>query len=137
VITHIRFLVDDLARDVAFYRDVMLLKQVVDVPGIYAELDAGAVRLAFYRRDLMSEVLGEACGTRGGNDLVLALRVRSVDEEAARLAAKGVLLTRPPHDQAAWRQRVAHLRDASGRLVELWSPTLAARAAALPPEGAQ
>lgn len=137
MITHIRFLVDDLARDVAFYRDVMLLKQVVDVPGIYAELDAGAVRLAFYRRDLMSEVLGEACGTRGGNDLVLALRVRSVDEEAARLAAKGVLLTRPPHDQAAWHQRVAHLRDASGRLVELWSPTLAARAATLPPEGAQ
>lgn len=122
MITHIRFLVDDLARDVAFYRDTMLLKQVVDVPGVYAELDAGAVRLAFYRRDLMSEVLGEACGTRGGNDFVLALRVRSVDEEAARLAATGVLLTRPPRDQPAWYQRVAHLRDASGRLVEIWSP---------------
>jgi catechol 2,3-dioxygenase-like lactoylglutathione lyase family enzyme len=137
VITHIRFLVDDLARDIAFYRDVMLLKQAVDVPGIYAEFDAGAVRLAFYRRDLMADVLGESCGTRAGNDLVLALRVRSVDEEAARLAAKGVLLVRPPHDQPAWYQRVAHLRDASGRLVELWSPTLAARAATLPPEGAQ
>jgi catechol 2,3-dioxygenase-like lactoylglutathione lyase family enzyme len=122
VITHIRFLVDDLARDVAFYRDVLLLEQVVDVPGIYAELDAGAVRLAFYRRDLMGEVLGEPCGTRSGNDCVLCLRVRSVDEEAARLAAKGVLLAKPPHDQAAWYQRVAHLRDASGRLVELWSP---------------
>ena len=122
MITHIRFLVDDLAKDVAFYRDVLLLKQVVDVPGIYAELDAGAVRLAFYRRDLMSGVLGEASGTRHGNAFVLCLRVRSVDEEAARLAAKGVLLVRPPHDQEAWFQRVAHLHDASGRLVELWSP---------------
>lgn len=122
MITHIRFLVDDLARDVAFYRDVMLLKQVVDVPGIYAELDAGAVRLAFYRRDLMSGVVGEALGTRHGNDVVLALRVRSVDEEAARLAAKGMLLAKAPHDQAAWYQRVAHLHDASGRLIEIWSP---------------
>ena len=122
MITHVRFLVDDLARDVAFYRDVMLLRQVVDVPGIYAELDAGAVRLAFYRRDLMSEVLGQACGTRGGNDFVLALRVRSVDEEAARLAALGILLMKPPHDLPAWYQRVAHLRDASGRLLEIWSP---------------
>jgi catechol 2,3-dioxygenase-like lactoylglutathione lyase family enzyme len=122
MITHIRFLVDDLAREVAFYRDVMLLKQVVDVPGIYAEFDAGAVRLAFYRRDLMSGVLGEEAGSRHGDDCVLALRVRSVDEEAARLAARGILLLRPPHDQEAWVQRVAHLRDASGRLLEIWTP---------------
>lgn len=122
MITHIRFLVDDLARDVVFYRDVMLLRQVVDVPGVYAELDAGAVRLAFYRRDLMSGVLGEACGARNGDDVVLALRVRSVDEEAARLAAMGILLVKPPHDQETWHQRVAHLRDASGRIVELWMP---------------
>lgn len=26
------------------------------------------------------------------------------------------------HDQPAWVQRVAHLRDASGRAVEPWSP---------------
>lgn len=122
MITHIRFLVDDLAADVAFYRDVMGLQRVVDVPGIYAEFDGGALRLAFYRADLMAGVVGDAAGSRRGNDVVVCLRVASVDEEAARLAAKGVLLLRPPHDQEAWYQRVAHLRDASGRLVELWSP---------------
>jgi catechol 2,3-dioxygenase-like lactoylglutathione lyase family enzyme len=122
MLTHVRFLVEDLAPDIAFYRDVMGLRQVVDVPGVYAEFDAGAVRLAFYRSNAMSEVLGDDAGTRQGNACVVCLRVPSVDGEAARLAAKGILLLRPPHDQAAWRQRVAHLRDAAGRYVELWSP---------------
>ena len=122
MLTHVRLLVDDLAPDVAFYRDIMGLRLVVDVPGVYAEFDAGAARLAFYRADLMAQVAGEDAGSRRGNACVLCLRVGSVDAEAARLAAKGVLLLRPPHDQAVWRQRVAHLRDASGRLVEIWAP---------------
>jgi catechol 2,3-dioxygenase-like lactoylglutathione lyase family enzyme len=121
VLSHIRFLVADLAPDVAFYRDVMGMPQVVDVPGVYAEFDAGAVRLAFYRADLMAQVVGADTVMRG-DACVLALRVPSVDTEAGRLAAKGILLVRPPHDQPVWHQRVAHLRDASGRLVELWSP---------------
>jgi catechol 2,3-dioxygenase-like lactoylglutathione lyase family enzyme len=127
MLTHVRFLADDIAPDVAFYRDLMGLPQVVDVPGVYAEFDAGAVRLAFYRRDLMAGVVGgAAAGGSGG--CVVCLRVASVDAEAARLAARGLLLLTPPHDQAAWHQRVAHLRDAAGRLVELWSPLRAAPA---------
>ena len=129
MLTHIRFLVDDLAPDVAFYRNVIGLHQRISVPGVYAEFDAGAVRLAFYRADLMSEVLGAPAGTQQGDACVLCLRVDSVDAEAARLAAKGVALVRAPHDQPLWLQRVAHLRDASGRLVELWSP-LARKASA-------
>ena len=120
-LTHVRFLVPDLAADVAFYRDTIGLKQVVDVPGIYAEFDAGASRLAFYRADLMADVLGTR--TRGqGDDVVLCLRVDDVDAQAARLRSRGVPLLREPHDQPAWYQRVAHLRDTSGRVVELWSP---------------
>ena len=122
IVTHLRFLVDDLGRDVAFYRDVMGLPLVVEVPGVYAELDGGGARLAFYRAGLMADVLREPAGTRRGDDVVICLRVPSVDEEVARLAARGILMLRPPHDQAAWYQRVAHLRDASGRIVELWSP---------------
>jgi catechol 2,3-dioxygenase-like lactoylglutathione lyase family enzyme len=126
MLTHVRLLADDLAADVAFYRDVVGLRQVVDVPGVYAEFDAGAVRLAFYRRDLMEGVVPGA-PLRGHGACVLCLRVPSVDAEAARLAAAGILLVRPPHDQAAWHQRVAHVRDASGRLVELWSPLRSAQ----------
>lgn len=119
--SHLRFLVTDVAADVAFYRDTIGLKQVVDVPGVYAEFDTGASRLAFYRADLMGEVLGSKAGTRG-DDLVLCLRVGDVDAETARLASRGVALLREPHDQPAWYQRVAHFRDAAGRVLELWSP---------------
>lgn len=121
MLTHVRLLADDLAADVAFYRDVLGLRVVVDVPGVYVEFDAGAVRLAFYRRDLMAAVVGDA-PVRGQGGVVLCLRVASVDAEAARLAGKGVMLLRPPHDQPAWHLRVAQLRDSAGRLVELWSP---------------
>lgn len=120
-ISHLRFLVTDLAADVAFYRDTIGLKQVVDVAGVYAEFDTGASRLAFYRADLMGDVLGTRIGSRG-DDVVLCLRVDNVDVEATRLESRGVTMLRAPHDQQAWVQRVAHFRDPAGRLVELWSP---------------
>jgi catechol 2,3-dioxygenase-like lactoylglutathione lyase family enzyme len=120
-LSHVRFLVTDVAADVAFYRDSIGLKQVVDVPGVYAEFDTGGSRLAFYRADLMGEVLGTRTAVRGG-DIVLCLRVGNVDAEAARLESLGVMLLREPHDQQAWYQRVAHFRDPAGRVIELWSP---------------
>ena len=121
-LSHLRFLVADLAPPVAFYRDVVGLRQVVDVPGTYAEFDTGGSRLAFYRADLMSQVLGRAAGTAAGDNLVLCLRVADVDAEAARLAARGVRQLTQPHDQPAWVQRVAHFADPAGRTIELWSP---------------
>ena len=119
--SHVRFLVTDVAAEAAFYRDTIGLKQVVDVPGVYAEFDAGASRLAFYRAELMGDVLGTRLGSRG-DDVVLCLRVDDVDAEAMRLESRGVTMLRKPHDQQAWYQRVAHFRDPAGRLVELWSP---------------
>lgn len=121
-LSHLRFLVADLAPPVAFYRDVIGLAQVVDVPGVYAEFDTGGSRLAFYRADLMGEVLGHAVGTAAGDNVVLCLRVADVDAEAARLAARGVRAITKPHDQPTWMQRVAHFADPAGRTIELWSP---------------
>ena len=121
VLSHIRFLTTDVAADAAFYRDAVGLKQVVDVPGVYAELDTGASRLAFYRADLMDEVLGTTAGT-GADAVIVCLRVDNVDAEATRLKSRSVTMLREPHDQQAWYQRVAHFRDPAGRLVELWSP---------------
>ena len=127
--SHVRFLVNDLAADVAFYRDIVGLKQVVDVDGVYAEFDTGGSRLAFYRADLMRGVTNAPVGEPGG-DVVLCLKVDDVDAAAERLAARGATLLRPPHDQAAWYQRVAHFSDRSGRLIELWSPLPAGKGAA-------
>lgn len=121
-LSHLRFLVDDLAPDLAFYRDTMGFRQLVDVPDVYAEFDTGGARLAFFRAGMMSDVVGTPIGTRQGDDVVVCLRVDNVDDAVARLAAKGLRPVREPHDQAAWYQRVAHVRDTRGRLLELWSP---------------
>ena len=123
--SHVRFLVNDIAADVAFYRSIVGLKQIVDVAGVYAEFESGGSRLSFYRADLMRSVTNAPVGEPGG-DVVVCLRVDDVDGAAERLAAKGATLLRPPHDQEAWCQRVAHFSDRSGRLIELWSPLRAA-----------
>jgi predicted enzyme related to lactoylglutathione lyase len=121
-LSHLRFLVADVAPPAAFYRDVVGLAQVVDVPGVYAEFDTGGSRLAFYRADLMAQVLGSPAGAAAGGGPVLCLRVADVDAEAARLAARGVRAITKPHDQPTWMQRVAHFADPAGRTIELWSP---------------
>ncbi len=120
-LSHVRFLTADVAADAVFYRDTIGLRQVVDVPGVYAEFETGASRLAFYRADLMEGVLGARAGARG-DDVIVCLRVDNVDAQAARLQSRSVELLREPHDQQAWYQRVAHFRDSARRLVELWSP---------------
>jgi predicted enzyme related to lactoylglutathione lyase len=91
------------------------------VPGIYAEFDTGGACIGLYRADLMAGVTGERA-VSSGDAAVACLRVANVDVAAARAEAAGATLVTQPHDQAAWRQRVAHLRDPAGHLVELWAP---------------
>ena len=121
-LSHVRYLVTEFEPLLRFYRDVLGLKVAVDVPGVYAELDTAGGRLAFYRADLMAAVVGGAVATRAGDDIVICLRVDNVDAAATRVKLAGMTLVTAPHDQAAWLQRVAHLRDPAGHLVELWSP---------------
>ncbi len=121
-LTHVRWLVADLAPCVAFYRDVMGFRVAVNVPSTYVEFDTGSARIGLYKAGLMGAVLGAPAGTRTGDDVVLGIRVDDVDAAAAALAAKGVALVKPPHDQSAWCLRVAHLRDPAGHLIELYAP---------------
>ena len=120
-LSHVRYLVAEFEPLLRFYRDVLGLKVAVDVPGTYAELETAGGRLAFYRADLMAGVLGTPLATRVGDDIVICLRVDNVDAAANRVKLAGHALLTTPHDQAAWLQRVAHLRDPAGHLVELWS----------------
>lgn len=121
-LSHIRYLVSDFAPVVHFYRDVLGLRVAVDVPNVYLEFDTPGGRLAFHRVDLMAAALGTPVATRSGDDSVLCLRVENVDAAAARVRLAGNTLLTAPHDQPAWHQRVAHLKDPAGHLVELWSP---------------
>jgi predicted enzyme related to lactoylglutathione lyase len=121
-LSHIRFLVADFGPVLHFYRDVLGLKLAVDVPGVYAEFETPGARLAFYKTDLMQGVLRTAVATCTGDDVILCLRVENVDAAATRVKLAGIPLLSAPHDQAAWVQRVAHLKDPAGHLVELWSP---------------
>ncbi|HET9047265.1 MAG TPA: VOC family protein [Casimicrobiaceae bacterium] len=121
-LSHVRYLVTEFEPLLRFYRDVLGLKVAVDVPGVDAELDTAGGRLAFYRADLMAGVVGGAVATRVSDDVVVCLRVENVDAAANRVKLAGHTLVTTPHDQTAWLQRVAHLRDPAGHLVELWSP---------------
>jgi lactoylglutathione lyase len=121
-LSHVRYLVTEFDPLLRFYCDVLGLKIAVDVPGIYAELETAGGHLAFYRADLMAGVLGEPVATRNGDDVVICLRVENVDAAASRVKLAGHAILTAPHDQSAWLQRVAHLRDPAGHLVELWSP---------------
>jgi len=121
-LSHVRFLVADFAPVLHFYRDILGLKLSVDVPGVYAEFDTPGGKLAFYRPDLMSAVLDQPVATRNGDDVVLCLRVENVDAAAGRMKLAGMALIKAPHDQPVWSQRVAHLKDPAGHLVEMWSP---------------
>jgi len=121
-LSHVRYLVTEFEPLLRFYRDVLGLKVAVDVPGVYAELDTAGGRLAFYRADLMAVVVGAPVATRAGDDIVICLRVDNVDAAATRVRLAGMPLVTAPHDQTTWFQRVAHLHDPAGHLVELWSP---------------
>lgn len=118
-VSHVRLIVADLAGATAFYRQVLEAEPVVNVPGTYAEFDTPGARLALVSEATMGAVVGRPA-PRAGDAVVVCLRVDDVDAAAARLAAQGVAFVRKPHDQPAWLQRVAHLRDPAGTLVELW-----------------
>ncbi|MEO8486583.1 MAG: DsbA family protein [Betaproteobacteria bacterium] len=119
-VSHVRLITADLDTAIAFYRGVVEAEPVVDVPGIYAEFDTAGARLALVSDATMGAVVGRPAA-RAGDAMVVCLRVDDVDAAARRLVAAGVEFVRAPHDQPSWMQRVAHLRDPAGNLVELWS----------------
>jgi 2-hydroxychromene-2-carboxylate isomerase/predicted enzyme related to lactoylglutathione lyase len=119
-VSHVRLIVADLPRAIAFYRLVLDANPVADVAGIYAEWDTPGARLALVGEATMGAVVGRSA-PRAGDAVVVCLNVDDVDAAAKRLKAGGLELAREPHDQPAWLQRVAHLHDPAGNLVELWT----------------
>jgi catechol 2,3-dioxygenase-like lactoylglutathione lyase family enzyme len=121
-LTHVRWIVRDMGPMIAFYRDTLGFKVVVDVPGTYAEVDTGGARVGICAAALMADVVGAPVATGPGDDVLVQIRVDDVDAAAAFVRAKGVALVTEPHDQPAWLMRIAHVRDPAGHLIELFTP---------------
>jgi lactoylglutathione lyase len=121
-LTHVRFVVDDFGPMLAFYRDALGFKVVVDVPATYVELDTGAARIGLCARSLLEGVVGTAMQSRAGADLVLQFGVADVDAAADLLRGRGVRLVTEPHDQSTWRLRICHVRDPAGHVLEMSTP---------------
>lgn len=92
--------------------------------GIYYELDAGAVILALYRRDLMAEMIrGDLQPPAPPEEpIVLTLAVDDVDETYEELRGRGAAFITEPRDQPVAFIRTAHLRDPAGHLIEINAP---------------
>ena len=121
----IRLLVDEFDRCFRFYRDVMgLMVELRTTEDVYAELNAGGVRLGIYQRELMNEVMHveKRPRTRDDDTVALTFGVQDVDEAYVRLTQTGAQAANEPHDQIAWGLRVAHLRDPEGNLIEINAP---------------
>jgi len=121
-LTHARFVVDDFAPMLAFYRDALGFKVVLDVPQTYVELDTGAARVGLCSRALMESVTGAPMRAAAGGDVVFQFSVADVDAAADLLRARNVVLLTAPHDQASWGMRIFHVRDPLGHVLELTMP---------------
>lgn len=112
-IGQIHLTVDDIDRAVAFYRDVLGMRFLFQVPGQpMALFDCGGIRL----------YLGKPESPEFHSSPLLYYRVGSLEEACAALRSRGVVLTEEPHlvhkteAQELW---MAGFRDSEGNRVLL------------------
>jgi catechol 2,3-dioxygenase-like lactoylglutathione lyase family enzyme len=114
-IGQIHLSVDDLPRAVAFYRDVLGLALLFEVPGqSMAFFDCGGVRL----------YLGKPETESFRSKPVIYYRVAAIDDACAELERRGVSLESRPHvvhRTDAMELWMAGLRDPEGNAVVLMS----------------
>lgn len=121
--------VADLPGTLAFYQDAFdLPARFVHSSGKYAELDTGAVTLAFTQDELSATALADLPGgyrlnrpDRPPPGLDLAFATDDVDAAWARAIAAGALVVTPVVVKP-WGQRVGYPRDLNGVLVETGTP---------------
>lgn len=116
--------VRDMARTVAFYRDVMgMATNWEGAPN--AELTSGACKLILYSRPDFEKMTGRSytypTGLNGTMELAFDLPTfADVDAEYARVTAAGAEPVFPPTDEP-WGQRTCYVADPDGNLIEISS----------------
>jgi len=108
--------VRDLAKSIAFYRDLVALPFRFEEAG-YAEFSTLGTKFALYERDRLPGLIGREA-TVGGPGGEVVFVVADVDGEARRLQEAGVTVLSGPVDRP-WGHRTLHILDPDGHVVEL------------------
>ncbi|MCU0627170.1 MAG: VOC family protein [Gemmatimonadaceae bacterium] len=122
-IGQVAIVVQDTARAVRFYRDVLGMRLLFEAPPSLAFFDCGGVRLMLTPH----EGRGDAAPSS-----ILYYRVNDLDAAHATLLARGVRVERAPHLVAALPDhdlRMAFLRDSEGNVLGLMSEVPRGRSA--------
>ena len=107
--------VRDLARSIAFYRDILGFALTLSAPEFhYAAFDVGGLRFAI----AASETDGVTGRPPGNRHTGIGLMVEDVDAVHAELTAKGVEFTMPPGKQP-WGGYMGIFSDPDGNLFYL------------------
>ena len=117
-IGQIALTVTDLAKAVAFYRDVLGLHFLFEAPPNLAFFDCGGVRLML----TPPEREGSAAGQRFNS--ILYFQVTDIQQSAAALEARGVRFEQAPHRVAQLPHAdlwMGGFRDMDGNLLEIMS----------------
>lgn len=123
-LTHTRLLVTRFDDCFEFYQSQLGLKPSFGGPGdVYSEFQAGDATIALFNRGMMAQAVGTTdlpVDTSSQDRVVLALLVENIDATYGEMRERGVNFLNEPHDQPAWGERLVHLRDPDGNLIELY-----------------
>jgi lactoylglutathione lyase len=114
-VAYIILYVSELARSIAFYRDLLGLPFKFEDAG-YAEFSTQGTRFALYERRRAEWLTGLTVTPGPAAEVVFV--VDDVDAHARRLAAHGAEIISGPADRP-WGHRTVHLVDPDNFIVEL------------------
>lgn len=117
--------VEDLAKMVAFYKDVLGIEIDWNGQGPYAEFKHEGIRLAMYERQQLPTLLATTPEYPKGLNCTFELALNAgvaenVDITFATIIAKGGKAVYEPRNEP-WKMRSAMIADPEGNLIEIGS----------------